>query len=107
MQFLAVIAALIAMGYGFAAAGILGAITGFIASVGVGSGLAIGVGEKGTGVQHFSQRLGGVVAALGAGTGAYYGGWRFGWASAVGGYFLGMLIGFVSAALTGGLRSDA
>ena len=45
MQGLAVIAALLAIGYGFGMAGVLGSLTGLVAALGVGSGLAIAIAE--------------------------------------------------------------
>jgi hypothetical protein len=95
MQALAVIAALIAIGYGFAAAGVLGALTGLVAAVGIGSALAIAGAERGTGVAlagatRSAQRIGGILAAIGCLIGAYYGGWRFGWAWAIVGYVAGV-----------------
>lgn len=97
MQGLAVIVGLVAIGYGFSAGGLLGALTGFIAAVGAGSGLAIAGAERGTGVEaegsmRTSQRIGGVLSALGCLGGAYYGGWRWGWGWGIAGYLLGAAI---------------
>ena len=66
MQGLAAIAALLAIGYGFRVAGVLGALTGLVAVLGVGSGLAIATAESGTGV----AASGGVRAAVGSGSDA-------------------------------------
>ena len=70
MQRLAVFAALLASGYGFAAGGVLGPFTGLVAAVGVGSGLAIARAEPGTdvasvGATRHAQRIGGILAAIG------------------------------------------
>lgn len=97
MQGIAVIVALIAIGYGFGSGGLAGAITGFVAVVGIGSGLAIARAESGTGVAtsgatRSAQRAGGIVAAGACLIGAYYGGWRFGWIWAVVGYAAGVAI---------------
>ena len=64
MQGLAVIAALLATGYGFGMAGVLGSLTGLVAALGVGSGLAIAIAESGAGVAasggvRAAQRIGG------------------------------------------------
>jgi len=96
IQMLGVIAALVATGYGFAAAGLIGALTGFVAAVGTGSGLAIAFAERGAGVatsgaSRAAQRFGGVVAAVACLGGAYHGGWRLGWAWGAGGYAVGVL----------------
>jgi hypothetical protein len=112
MQGLAVIAALIAIGYGFAAGGVLGALTGFVVAVGVGSGLAIANAERGTGVAlagatRSAQRIGGIVAAIGCLIGAYYGGWRFGWLWAAVGYSAGVLAALLLRAISSqGRRLD-
>ena len=50
MQGLAAIVVLLATGYGFGMAGVLGGLTGLVAAIGVGSGLAIATAESGTGV---------------------------------------------------------
>jgi hypothetical protein len=109
MQGLAVIAALIAIGYGSAAGGVLGALTGLVAAVGVGSGLAIAGAEQGTGVAlagatRSTQRIGGILAAIGCVIGAYYGGWRFGWLWAAAGYGAGALTAFLLWAISGQRR---
>jgi hypothetical protein len=95
MEGVAVIAALIAAGYGFAVAGIVGAFTGLVAAVGVGSGLAIAGAESGTGLAKGGavrgvQRFGGIVAAIGCLGASYYGGWRLGWLWGIGGYATGV-----------------
>ena len=100
MQGIAVIAVLIAIGYGFGRGGLPGAVTGFVAAVGIGSGLAIARAEIGTGVAssgstRSSQRSGGLLAAVGCLIGAYYGGWRFGWLWAVVGYAGAVAVAFL------------
>lgn len=107
MQGIAVIAALIAIGYGFAAAGVLGAVTGLAAAVGVGSGLAIASAERGTAVavagpMRTAQRVSGILAAIGCLIGAYYGGWRFGWIWAIAGYAPGVASALLIRAVMGG-----
>lgn len=112
MQGLAVFAALGLVGYGLVVGGLLGALTGFVAGVGVGSGLAIFFGERGTGVAGLgtrlraSQQIGGLLAAVGCGAGVIYGGWHLGWAWGSAGWVVGVLLGLFFAALTGSLRSD-
>ncbi len=95
---LTALAALVAAGYGFVTAGIFGALTGLVAVVGVGSGLAISVGEISTGVAptktglgHW-QRRGGILAAFLCGVAAYYGGWTLGWVWGIGGYAAGVIL---------------
>lgn len=98
MQGLSAIVALVMAGIGFGSGGLLGALTGLVVSVGVGSGIAIARAEAGTGVARAipwagtSQRIGGVASALGCLVGALVGGWKFGWAWATGGYVIGALI---------------
>ena len=95
---IAAFAALIIGGYGLAVAGPLGALTGAVVAITIGSGLAIFRGEAGTGVNPIltamgvAQRVGGVVAALGALSGALIAGWSWGWLGAILGYGVGMLI---------------
>ena len=106
MQRLAVFAALLAGGYGFAAGGVLGALTGLVAAFGIGSGLAIARAEAGTdvaseGATRHAQRIGGILAAIGCLIGAYYGGWRFGWAWAIAGYAGGVAVSFLLRFLMG------
>lgn len=98
MQRLTVIAGLIAIGWGFQVAGVLGALTGLIGALGTGSGLSIAAAESGTSVsragpRRSAQRLGGFLAALGSLVGALYGGWQFGWAWAIAGYIAGAASG--------------
>ena len=97
MHGLAVLAGLFLMGFGFSRGGWLGAFTGFVSAVGIGSGLAIARGEDGTEVAEAnsnmgrSQRVGGIVAAAFCLAGSWYGGWDRGWLWGVGGYLAGML----------------
>jgi hypothetical protein len=101
MMGLAVIAALLMLGYGFAAAGVLGSLTGLIATVGIGSGLAIATAEPATGVSMIpairrAQRIGGFLAALGYCAGSYHGGWSWG----TGGFLSGIVGGILITAIT-------
>lgn len=95
MQALAVIASLTLMVYGFATAGVSGAVTGAGAAITVGSGLAIARAEERTQVAETSsrkrsvQRIGGAIAAIAALGGAVYGGWTWGWAWSLGGFLAG------------------
>lgn len=105
MQGIAVIVALLAIGYGFGSGGLAGAITGFVSVVGIGSGLAITRAESGTGVASSgatrnAQRVGGFVAAVGCMVGAYYGGWRSGWLWAAVGYAVGAALASLLRFLT-------
>lgn len=83
--------------YGFVAGGWLGALTGVVTGMAVFSGMAIMLGEQGTGVDDDrtlagkAQRFGGLIGGIAALVGAYIGGWRWGWGYAIGGYVLGML----------------
>ena len=112
MQGIAVLAGLVAVGYGFGAAGLLGALTGFVAAVGIGSGLAIALAETGTavaesGFKRIAQRLGGIPAAVGCLAGAWYGGWHWGWLWAIGGYAAGAAMVLLPAiAISLGARSS-
>ena len=95
MQGLAVIVSLLAMGAGLAAAGLVGMLTGLVAVIGTGSGLAIAAAETGTAVAtrgpvRVAQRLGGLVSAIACAGGAYYGGWALGWIWGGAGYLAGM-----------------
>ena len=98
MQALAALIGLVIVGVGFAYGGWRGALTGLVASIGVGSGLAILKAESGTGVdahgttERTAQRIGGLVAALGCLGGAWYGGWRSGWLWGLAGYLLGAAV---------------
>ena len=95
---LVAIAVLVMSGYGFAAGGVLGALTGLIAAGGAGSGLAIAVGAKDTGTTPVTSRVGavqrggGVLTALLTAGLAYMGGWKWGWLWAAAGYAAGMLV---------------
>jgi hypothetical protein len=97
-QGLAVLVALFLIGFGVAAGGWRGGLTGLIASIGVGSGLAILRAEGGTGVAEINpaarraQRSGGLVAAVACLAGVFYGGWTFGWLWGLGGYLAGMVV---------------
>jgi hypothetical protein len=96
MQPITVFATLALAAYGYLHAGILGALTGLVAGVGTGSGLAIFGAAKDTDLStsaplRVAQRVGGVIAAIGCAAGAYYGGWAYGWAWGLGGYVAGML----------------
>ena len=98
MQGLAALAALLAIGYGFGVAGVLGALTGLVAVLGVGSGLAIATAESGTGVAasggvRAAQRIGGFLAAGACLAGAVWGGWTVGWLWGLGGYIAGAVAG--------------
>lgn len=89
---------------GFGVAGLLGALTGLVASTAVASGLSIMFGSKDSELsvapsERFAQQIGGLVSAVAALAGAYYGGWGWGAAWAVGGFFLGMIITVIIAAL--------
>ena len=104
MQGLAAIAVLLATGYGFGMAGVLGGLTGLVAAIGVGSGLAIATAESGTGVPasgdvRTAQRIGGFLAAGACLVGAVWGGWTVGWLWGLGGYIAGtaasVVLGFV------------
>ena len=106
MQTIAVIITLLAIGYGFGRAGVLGALTGLVGAVGVGSGLAIALAERGTAVagsgsMRTAQRIGGLLAAIGCAIGVFYGGWHSGWMWGVGGYLGGagsaILLGAIMA----------
>ena len=104
MQGLALIVSVVAMGLGFGAAGIVGMLTGFVAAVGTGSGLAIAVAERGTGVKEqgparTAQRMGGLVSAAACLGGAYYGGWASGWLWGGLGYIAGVGVSVVAAIL--------
>ncbi len=105
MQGLAVFVGLVAVGYGFAVGGIAGALTGLVAAVGTGSGLAIAIGEGGTGVaasgvMRRAQRMGGILAACGCLAAAYLGGWPWGWAWGVAGYAAGVAVALVLWAIS-------
>ena len=112
MQGLAVVVTLLAMGAGFAAHGLVGTLTGIVAAVGTGSGLAIAAAERGTGVTaagpvRIGQRLGGLISAAGCLAGAFYGGWGLGWLWGGVGYAAGMVASLVPTVfLTIGRRSD-
>jgi hypothetical protein len=74
----------LAAGFGFLAGGFPGALTGFLAVLAIGSGLAISVSEAGTGVHEVFriravQRIGGILIAALSALGLYRGGWAWGW----------------------------
>ena len=90
------VAMLLLVGMGYAAGGLRGALTGFVAALGVGSGLQIARAAPDTGVSSppstlLAQRIGGAIAACLTLAAAVYGGWRMGWAWGLGGYAVGML----------------
>ena len=102
---------LVAVGYGFAVGGIAGALTGVVAAVGTGSGLAIAFAEGGTGVaaaglMRGAQRMGGFLAACGCLVAAYFGGWTWGWAWGVAGYAAGAAAALVLWALSRRVAED-
>jgi hypothetical protein len=110
IQRLAGIATLVLVVVGAATAGWRGALTGFVAGMGVGTGLAIALAERETGVAlrgsrvRAIQRIAGLIAAVGAIVGVLYGGWTKGWLWG----FLGFLPGPTFALLVGMLaRSSA
>lgn len=98
--------ALFAIGWGFSVAGILGSLTGLAATFAIGIPVSIAIGtlaavdEPGAARKHFAQIWGGLIAAIGAGFGVYYGGWRMGWLYAIGGYLLGILVTIVVGLLS-------
>ena len=111
MQGLAVIAALLATGYGFGMAGVLGGLTGLVAVIGVGSGLAIATAESGTGVAasgvlRAAQRIGGFLAAGACLTGAVWGGWTVGWLWGLGGYIAGVALAVVLGFVMRSVRQE-
>ncbi len=111
MQALAALVALLAIGFGFAAGGILGTLTGLVATVGVGSGLAIALAEVGTdvaagGAVRTGQRIGGVLAAAGCLAGVLQGGWSLGWLWGFGGYVVGGIAAVVLVGALGAFRGD-
>jgi len=104
MQTIAVIITLLAIGYGFGRAGVLGALTGLVGAVGVGSGLAIalaggGTAIAGSGSVRTAQRIGGLLAAVGCAIGVVYGQWHSGWMWGVGGYLGGAASAIVLGAV--------
>jgi len=107
VQGLAALAAISAVSYGFVTAGFRGALTGLVAAIGIGSAIAIAVGERGTGVFDvhsrlgFAQRTGGFLGALFCAAGAYRGGWSYGWLWGIGGYALGIACAVVVAGIAG------
>ena len=82
-----------------------------MATVGVGSGLAIALAEAGTdvaagGTVRVGQRIGGVLAAAGCLVGVLLGGWSFGWLWGLGGYVVGGIAAIVLAGALGAFRGD-
>lgn len=79
-----IICGLVAIGWGFALAGVRGALTGLVAAFAAGIAFTVAAGslvvER---PEHrrefFRERIGGLAGAIGAGMGVYYGGWRMGW----------------------------
>jgi hypothetical protein len=65
--------------FGFLTEGLAGAATAVIAVIGVSSALAIAAKERGSGVEHWSQRVGGGVAAVTCLVAVLWGGWETGW----------------------------
>src|SRR5713101_4748449 len=110
---LAVLATLLATGYGLAAAGPIGALTGFVSGAGAGSGLAV-VFAKGAPdpalpvFARASRKVGGALAAIACLVATYHGGWHMGWAWGLGGYLFGTVAFLAFAAIiwvtTGFLR---
>lgn len=94
MQRLVGLVMLAAIGYGFGAFGVRGAVTAAVADLAIGTGLAmaywrVGVNIAGTPQERAAQRVWGLVSAAGAAVGVFYGGWRWGWAWALGGFAAG------------------
>jgi O-antigen/teichoic acid export membrane protein len=97
MNSLIALTSLVLIGYGFASGGILGAMTGFVAAVGIGSGLVIVSNHRDAELSiekhtRISQRIGGVFSALLCAVGVYHGNWRWGWLWGLGGYTIGALL---------------
>lgn len=102
MQGLAILIGLGVIGYGFGEAGLHGALTGLVASLGTISGFSIlsagsETGVHASGPKRAAQRFGGLVAALACLGGAIYGGWRFGWAWGLAGYASGIVVAIIAA----------
>ncbi len=101
------IVVLILTAYGWGVAGIAGVATGIVVGIAIFGGLAIGRAEEGTDVDEedkkirSSQRTGGIVAAVAASVGAFYGGWELGWLYSG----IGFLIGIVSAVVVWSIKS--
>jgi hypothetical protein len=104
---IAAVLCLLAIGYGFGSGGVLGAMTGLVAALGAGSGVAIIFGAKGTDLSRVegvrtAQRIGGFVASVACLLAAWMGGWRWGWLTGFGGYFAGAGLASVLALRAGG-----
>jgi hypothetical protein len=87
--------------YGYAHAGWLGGLTGFVTVLLMGSGVAIALGANvDAGRLGLLQRVGGMAVVPLAGIGLLYGGWSWGWLWVGGAYLLVMLGGVVVTAAT-------
>jgi hypothetical protein len=104
---LASLIAVVAAVYGFASAGIVGAFSGLVSGIAVGSGAMIAMSSVASGVlspalaSGAAQRLGGLIAVIGGLVGALYGGWSRGWLFSVLGYGFGMVCSFPLKLLLG------
>lgn len=84
--------------WGFIEATWMGSLTGIVVGMAGISGVAIALGEQGTGTSSAGtevglwQRIGGFTATVLVIAGAYLGGWGWGWLWAIGGYAIGMLV---------------
>lgn len=88
METVAALLALAALGFGFRAGGVMGALTGAVVVIGVASGLSILCRRSAMAGPRlrFIQCAGGLVGAAACAAGGWYGGWPWGWAWALGGY---------------------
>lgn len=88
-RYLTIFPALLLTGWGSSVAGILGALTGFLAPIGIGSALSIAVAgtelDPGLSRKTVMQCMGEVITAATCAVGVYYGGWRMGWLYGLGG----------------------
>lgn len=83
-KYLTIFSALWLIGAGFSYGSWLGALTGFIAAIGIGTGLSIaiagmGIDDSSSLGENLIHRLGAIVSSVGTAVGIHYGGWRWGW----------------------------
>ncbi|MDH3733575.1 MAG: hypothetical protein OEU54_08565 [Gemmatimonadota bacterium] len=90
---------LAALGF-FLAPGLLGALTGGVTGLMLGSAISVGFGRSVDAEGEGNRKGIALLVTIGTLAGAWFGGWTWGWLGAIAGYVLGTLVGAGVAQVT-------